>query len=256
MKQKKNWIRAAPTVASSASGQIHQPRHIREVMAEPDHGDGERHDGERGVDDSRGGEEMKAVEAVVDGLEEQRVDPAFADVLRDLEIVLARHGEGVDEDQRDEVGDHAGEGVAGEGFLAGEDGVPEEDRAEQRDEANEHAEEKIPAVDEVALDPQVEDLGLEAKRGDHGEGIVAGESGGRDQVVAGRVATAIDRRYSCKTVARDTHVACDGNPYGATDAEVSTPTVKVRALSFSPTITKSPFLMVPRRISSAIGSSR
>ena len=37
---------------------------------------------------------------------------------------------------------------------------------------------------------------------------------------------------------------------------VSAPTVNVSAFSFSPTTTKSPFLIVPRRISSAIGSSR
>jgi len=43
---------------------------------------------------------------------------------------------------------------------------------------------------------------------------------------------------------------------GVTGAGVSAPTVNVSALSFSPTTTKSLFLIEPRRISSAIGSSR
>jgi len=53
------------------------------------------------------------------------------------------------------------------------------------------------------------------------------------------------------------HVLGHDSSYGATEAGgLSTPTVNVNAFSFSPTTTKSPFLIVPRRISSAIGSSR
>ncbi len=99
----------------------------------------ERHHGESRVHDARRGKEMKAVEPVIDRLEQQRIDASVADVLRDLKIVLVRHGQRIDQDQRDEIGHHAVEGVARERLLPGEDRVPKENRAEQRHETHQHA---------------------------------------------------------------------------------------------------------------------
>lgn len=144
--------------------QIHQPGQAAVVLAEPDHGDAQRHHGERRVHDPRGGIEMKAIEPVIDRLEQKRVDAPVANVLGDLEIVLVRHRQRVDQNQRDEVGHHAGEGVAREGLLPGEDRVPKKNRAEQRHETDQHAQQKIPAIDQIALHAEVENLGLEAKR--------------------------------------------------------------------------------------------
>ena len=45
----------------------------------------------------------------------------------------------------------------------------EKNRTNQRDETDQHTEEKIPAIDELALHAQIENLGLEPKRsGKHG----------------------------------------------------------------------------------------
>ncbi len=145
-------------------GQILQPRQPVKIAPQPEHRDADRHDGERRVHQSRGGVEMKAVEAIAQRLEQQRVDLALANILRDLEIVLRRRGGRVDQDHDDEVRDHALERVPGERLLPGKCRLPEKNRAEQRHETHRHAQQKIPAIDELALHAQVENLGLDTER--------------------------------------------------------------------------------------------
>ncbi len=165
VKQKKNWMKPAPTSASSASGKFSS--HGRpwkygasQIIAMPSGTMA------NAVCTSRAeAKKVKPVEPVAERLEQERVDAALADVLGDLEVVLVWRGGRVDQDHEDEVGHHALEGVARERLLAGEGGLPEEDRAEQRHEAHRHAEQEVPAVDELGLHPEVEDLGLEAERG-------------------------------------------------------------------------------------------
>ena len=125
-----------------------------------EYGDGDRGDGD--VDEPAGREKAKAINEVVDGLEEKLIDGAFADVASDLPIVLGDRGERVGDRDKEIVRNHPGKRVTGDVWIttlfAGVNGAPEINGGHQRDETEDGAEQKVRSINERVLNSDVDDV--------------------------------------------------------------------------------------------------
>lgn len=132
-----------------------------EIFAQAEDEEREGNCGDCDVGDTAREKEAKAVNEVVNGLEEELADVAVFDVGGDLPVVFVDGSEGVNDSDEQIIGDHLGETVSpNEGIrtFAFKDGAPDVNDRNEWDEAEEGSGEEIETVREIVLDADVEDV--------------------------------------------------------------------------------------------------
>ena len=138
------------------------PGLTRESQVRPKQGiDGQqRHEDEHTGNGARGEEHSKAVDIVIDGLEEKLVDQPVPDFLADLVVFVEGANDELQGDQRGEVGEGLPDRVAADLREAGVGRAPEDEHHRQAGEGEEAADEKVPPVDQIALQADEEDVAV------------------------------------------------------------------------------------------------
>ena len=141
-----------------------------DVLAEPIKRGRHRQNGDERVDDPRGDKQRQPVTEVVERLDHEGTDLAFADIGGDLPFVLGGGDEVVDQDHEEKIPDHRRIIVRTHGGLGpGEDGPPDEHRADQRHQPEQGAEQEIPPVHKGVLQTDIKNFSVFEK---HGVGAV------------------------------------------------------------------------------------
>jgi hypothetical protein len=154
-----NWMIAVRAIAGTARSD--PPRVVRQLEVAPEEGerDDEGQDPECARDHAGGREDAQPVGEVVDRLQEKLVDEAVADVLAYLVVLVEGPDEELQDEDHDEVRERLPERKAADGRVRREDGPPEDEDDDQVEEPEHAADREVPAVDQVALQPDQEGSG-------------------------------------------------------------------------------------------------
>src|SRR5690606_16696031 len=102
-------------------------------------------------------------------LEQKLVDEPVADVLGNLVVLVHRADEKLQHEHHEEVGEGLAQVEAADGFLSGVGGAPEHEDVAEVDEREAGADGEIPAIDQIVLHAEQEDVAVFGEGGEHGE---------------------------------------------------------------------------------------
>ena len=135
-----------------------RPNHI---IPEAENKNRQRHTGHGDKRDAPGKKQAQPVPQIINRLEQELADVAFADVGGDLPVVLVHRRQHVHDGDEQVVKNHLRLGVTAERAplpFPGVDGAPERQHGEQRDETEQRSRQVIDAIRQVVLNPDADDV--------------------------------------------------------------------------------------------------
>ena len=133
-------------------------------------GDEQRQDNERPGNQPGRGENTETIEEVVDGFQQKLIDQPVADFLADLIVLVEGTDEELEDQQRDKISQRLVQVESADLIRAGERRSPEDEDAGEVEKRKKAADQKVPAVDEVALQPDEKGVPVFVEGGEHEAG--------------------------------------------------------------------------------------